>query len=228
VIEKWLVAVRDHPARPPAHQRYVLVCLALRMDWRTGRGFAALRQIAADSDASEPTVRRATSWARRAELLLQTRRGHRLGNGQVAASEWRLTQPLTGELLSSQPLNGQISTAQQADLNRSAETPHQESSSSESSSSLSLEDMLAGAVPGATEREIEEAVTDIQTRHARGEIRSIRAYLKKIIAEGDAADLIEQARGVIARDSAPGRPPAITELCARCGGRGHQRQDCTL
>jgi len=83
VIERWLVAVRDHPDRPPMAQRYVLACLALRMDWLTGRGFASTGQLAADSDAEERTIRRATGWARDTGLLLRTRRGHRLGNGRV-------------------------------------------------------------------------------------------------------------------------------------------------
>jgi hypothetical protein len=68
---------------------------------------------------------------------------------------------------------------------------------------LSLVELLAAAVPGATEREIEQAITTIQTRHASGEIRSVRAYLKKIIAEGDAADLIDVARAEIRHDSVP-------------------------
>src|ERR1039457_213570 len=75
VIEGWLVAIRDHPQRPPAMQRYVLTVLALRLDWKTGAGFASTAQLAADADVTPPTVKRATSWARKAELLLQTRRG---------------------------------------------------------------------------------------------------------------------------------------------------------
>lgn len=114
MIERWLAAVRDHPERPPSAQRYVLVCLALRMDWVTGRGFASTGQLAADSDAEERTIRRATGWARDTGLLLRTRRGHRLGNGRVTASEWQLTQPVTGDLLTlSQPDNGRVSTGLQ-------------------------------------------------------------------------------------------------------------------
>src|SRR5947207_1915931 len=107
--------------------------LALRMDWQTGRGFAATKQLMADASARDSTVRRSTKWARDNELLLQTRRGHRLGNGQVAASEWQLTQPVTPDRLTSQPVNGDGSTVQQGHLNRSAGMHHQESSSSESS-----------------------------------------------------------------------------------------------
>jgi hypothetical protein len=130
VIERWLVAIRDHPERPPPMQCHVLTMLGLRMNWSTGTGYASTGQLVADSDANERTIRRATAWARSSELLLQTRRGHRLGNGQVAASEWKLTQPVTGDLLTSQPVNGQASTGQQGHLNRSPETHHQDLSSS--------------------------------------------------------------------------------------------------
>lgn len=99
MIERWLVAVRDHPDRPSALQRYVLACLALRMDWKTGCGYASARQLGADADASEPTVHRATRWARDNGLAVQTRRGHRVTSERTIASEWRLTQPLTGDLL---------------------------------------------------------------------------------------------------------------------------------
>lgn len=89
----WMTAVRDHPGRPSTMQRHVLLCLALRMDWRTGTGFASAAQLAADADASEDTAQRATTWARGHELLYRTRRGHRTGDGQVVASEWELTLP---------------------------------------------------------------------------------------------------------------------------------------
>jgi hypothetical protein len=124
-------------------QRLVLHSLALRMNWKSGTGYASTAQLMADADASKATAKRATSWARRAGLLLQTRRGHRLGSGQVAASEWKLlrpvdnsTQGLTGEPLNSpQGLNGEFSRAQQNGLKGSAETPHQELSSSRTSAS---------------------------------------------------------------------------------------------
>jgi hypothetical protein len=182
VIEKWLVAIRDHPGRPPAVQRLVLHCLALRMNWETGAGFASTGQLAADSDAEERTVRRATSWARQAELLLQTRRGHRLGNGQVAASEWQLTQPVTGGLLTSQPVNGQISTGQQGHLNRSAAHHHQDLSSSQSSSSArgGAAAAVRAVYPDAADDEIRQIE---QTLTANG-ARSTAAVAAKMAADG--------------------------------------------
>ena len=94
---EWMTAIRDHPARPPAAQRHVLAMLALRLHWKTGEGAASAAQLAADADCCERTVRNATGWARgeAVKLLEQTRRGHRLGNGEVRASEWRLCPPST-------------------------------------------------------------------------------------------------------------------------------------
>jgi hypothetical protein len=118
VIERWLVAIRDHPERPAAAQHLVLHMLALRMDWQTGCGYASVRQLGQDAAASERTVRRGIGWARDTGFLLRTRRGHRLGSGQVVASEWRLTAPVDK---SAQPATGDrlgISTGQNGNLNR--------------------------------------------------------------------------------------------------------------
>lgn len=111
-MERWLVAIRDDPRRPPSRQVHVLAMLALRMNWETGSGFASGQQLAADADADERTVRRATRWAREAGYVMQTRRGHRMGNGGVVASEWKLSQPDTPVLLSpaAQPDGEAIST----------------------------------------------------------------------------------------------------------------------
>jgi hypothetical protein len=89
----WMAAVRDHPNRPAAKQCHVLDRLALRMDWQTGCGAVSAAQLAADADCDERTVRRATTWGRDHDMLLRTRRGHRIDAERVMASEWRLTLP---------------------------------------------------------------------------------------------------------------------------------------
>lgn len=104
-----MAAVRDHPERPPALQRHVLHSLALRLDWQTGCGFASGAQLAADADCEQRTVKRATSWARGAQLLVQTRRGHYVSAECKVSSEWRLclpaeqTQGDSGDLLAGKP-----------------------------------------------------------------------------------------------------------------------------
>jgi hypothetical protein len=60
-------------------------------------------------------------------------------------------------------------------------------------------ELLAQAVPDATPREIEQALKNLQTSHDNGEIRTIRGYLKTLIANGDAPGLIDQARTELAR-----------------------------
>jgi hypothetical protein len=123
---EWMAAVRDHPERPPALQRHVLFSLALRMDWQTGCGFASGGQIAGDADCEERTVRRATGWARGAQLLVQTRRGHYISPERKVSSEWRLAipqgQPDTADLLEGKP------TGQQTQPNRTGETSQPDSS----------------------------------------------------------------------------------------------------
>jgi hypothetical protein len=121
---EWMAAVRDHANRPTGTQRHVLFALALRMDWQTGCGFASSAQLASDAEASERTVRYATSWARGQELLVQTRRGHYISAERKVSSEWRLampqTQPAPGCTLGEKPTgkdsqpNRQTATTQPA------------------------------------------------------------------------------------------------------------------
>lgn len=94
----WLVAVRDHPTRPPSAQRLVLACLATRLDWTAGTGYCSHATMAADAGASVSTAKRATRWAVRAGLLAQTRRGHYISAGLAVASEWQLLVPAQGAM----------------------------------------------------------------------------------------------------------------------------------
>jgi hypothetical protein len=67
--------------------------LALRMDFSAHRGFASTATLMADADTGERIVRQATSWARKTGFLEMTRRGHRIDNERVTASEWKLLLP---------------------------------------------------------------------------------------------------------------------------------------
>lgn len=123
MIEHWLRSIRDHPKRPPALQRHALAMLALRLDDRTGCGFASVVQVMADADASKATVKRATRWGRDHKFLVQTKRGHRVSAERVVASEWRLALPAQG--LMGEPLADP--RAQYPPPKGSPVTPHQES-----------------------------------------------------------------------------------------------------
>ncbi len=90
-VAQWLNAVYCHPARPSALQRDVLTALAVKFtDWGTGTGCASIEMIAEFTRHTRSTIQRALRWGCGALLLVRTRRGHRLGNGKVIASEWRL------------------------------------------------------------------------------------------------------------------------------------------
>jgi hypothetical protein len=126
-LGEWQAAVRAHPDRPPPMQCFALDRLSLRLNWKTGEGFASTAAIAADAECSESTVKRAIAWARTHHLLHRTRRGHRLGDGSAAASEWRtcvVSQRVTGDLLTGtstghrRPVE-QASIGHQGTLNRS-------------------------------------------------------------------------------------------------------------
>lgn len=126
----WIAAVHQHPQLTAAH-RDVLTYLAVqRLDYATGRGYCSEESLAQGRGCSVATVRRALTIAREVapKLLERTRRGHRLGNGHSAASEWRLIYPPIstaqgGTVEECSTAHGStvedISTAQKNDLNRS-------------------------------------------------------------------------------------------------------------
>jgi hypothetical protein len=84
------------PPKLGAVRLAVLHNLALRMN-AGGAGFASVRQLAIDSGVHERTVKRHLAWARDAGFLVQTRRGHRIDDSTVIASEYRLTDPTQGD-----------------------------------------------------------------------------------------------------------------------------------
>jgi hypothetical protein len=200
---EWLLAVRDHPQRPPPAQRLVLEAIALRLNWSSGTGFASVEQLMADADASRSTVIRALQWARGdgAKLLDQTRRGGRLGNGKIAASEWRLLAPSQGV---TRDTLRPASRGQKRDLKVSAETsqgvtgdtPSRPSPSRPSTSSLSRLRERAAEQTGATEREIELIIKDLR-RDPR--VRYWPAIFKRELDDGVLADRLERLRQEQAR-----------------------------
>lgn len=233
MIERWLVAVRDHPNRPPPLQCHVLTCLALRLDWATGRGFASTLTLIKDASAEERTVRRATRWGRDTGFVVRIRRGHRIDAERTAASIWQLTmpgypqaesQPATGGLLGTQPANGADPTGQSAQPNRPAAQHYQESSKSQPSSSSPAghRDLLA-LDPTVTERETNEVIRILALRGARSPI----AVLHKEIAHGNGYVLITEARHWLDRASwqqeeTHVRPPRLTcPTCGRVPATGH-------
>jgi hypothetical protein len=191
---EWMTLVRDHPDRPPPDQRYVLGCLALRLDWDTngkhvpGHGFASVGQLVKDSGHGERTVRRATEWAREHDMLDRLTRGHHLGPGAATNSEWRLrrpSQPATGNGLddsqpvtadgldsSPQPANRDTPTGQSRHPNRSVEQhyprPDHPRPDHPSARTRDPADLIIRAVyPSATDDEIEIIIKDRIARGAR-------------------------------------------------------------
>jgi hypothetical protein len=231
VIERWLAAVRDHPQRPAALQCHALTMLALRLDWATGRGFASVRDIAADASASDHTVKRATRWARSdaAGLLVLTRRGHRRGDGTPVASEWQLTVPVdnrsqgaTGGTLRSQGANGAGLKVPAAASQGATGATHQESSPSKPSLSRACAELRA-VVADASERETEIIIANLRSRGARSPL----AVLRREITDGGAQELIAEARSRPVAAAAPGTPVRT----ASCRSDDHENcprpGDCT-
>lgn len=135
----WLKAVRDHPDKPAPMQCHVLTMLAVRMDWKSGDGFASMQMLAEDARVSQHTAKRATTWARRpckcdvkgAECA-EHRLLHRIrrGSSTAVASVWQLELPsersTDGTLNGAEGSNGTSSRIQRATLKVPAETDHQD------------------------------------------------------------------------------------------------------
>jgi hypothetical protein len=68
----------------------VLIALADQLDAETGEGLVSVLELAKAASVSARTVKRAIGWAKTADLLERTSRGHHLGDGTVSASGWRL------------------------------------------------------------------------------------------------------------------------------------------
>jgi hypothetical protein len=98
--------------------------LVSRLDPGTGCGWVSLATVREDAGAGENTVDQAVTWARRSGFLHQAVRGHRLGNGEVVASEWEMRRPNqdvntpdTGVKSTSQHPRSEVSTPPRARLN---------------------------------------------------------------------------------------------------------------
>lgn len=90
----WMRSLRD-AAAVSGGKLTVLLMLALRMR-KDGNGWAAQSRLAEDAGVSVSTVERAIKWAIKTGFLVRTRRGHRISDTVAVASEYRLTQPVTG------------------------------------------------------------------------------------------------------------------------------------
>jgi hypothetical protein len=178
----WMAAVRDHPDRPPSRQFLVLACLALRMNWRTGTGYASGRTLGKDADCGASTVGRATAWARKHDLLVMEERGHRLTDESVKATRWRLrlpSQQVTRDTLGSGP------TGQWRHPNRSmaasqpvSPDPLSRPSTSRPTSSRAgarAAGIIRAAYPDATDDEI-KTITKDRTGHGARDLAAVLAH----------------------------------------------------
>lgn len=113
----WMRAIRDAELKRPTKRLAVLWALALRME-KDGTGFASGDTLANDAQVHRATVSRATRAERKTGYLVQTRRGHRLGDGTVIASEWQLTNPVDNETqCGTSATLTEVSMSQTANLN---------------------------------------------------------------------------------------------------------------
>lgn len=99
----WIKAVTHHKGVPGEDgklipftdgHRLILISLAADcLDFGTGAGYCSARTLAERSGKARSTVMRALELGRKAGLIEQTRRGHRITNETKIASEWRIIYP---------------------------------------------------------------------------------------------------------------------------------------
>jgi hypothetical protein len=203
-LGNWLTAVCAHPDRLPDAQCRALVGLALCLDWTTGKGFASITTAAKRGGCGTRTVDRAVAWARKRDLLAQTRRGRHVGRGSSSrASEWQTRVPLQpvaldgararktpdiGALPASQDANGNVAARQLGHRSTPDIGAPSNSYSSNSYSSTRGRERAAAAI-----RAVFAGLSDDETRQiAETIIREHRpsdpvAYVKALAASGDLA-----------------------------------------
>jgi hypothetical protein len=212
----WLRAVRDHPD-PLDHAQYrALACLALRLDWVTGKGFASLTEVAADARCGVSTVQRAVIWARKRGLLERTRQGRHIGRGSSSrASEYQTAapaQPVTCDLLPNlaaghQGLRSRSGKASQPVTGDHPSKSYPSKSYPSKGARASAATTVRAAFPRLTDDETEQIVKTITREHKP---RDPSAYVKALAASGDLA------RYVPCDTTAPG---PHSEACRRGDGR---------
>jgi hypothetical protein len=205
---EWLAALNSSPGRPPPAQCHVLTVLALRLSWSAGTGFASVQLLADGAQVTEATARRALRWARRDGWLVQTRRGHRLGNDKNAASEWRLAIP--SQAVTSDRLRV-ISSGQDGDLKRSEtrsqavtrDHPSRPSPSRVSTYSLSRAQLAQrAAAAGATEREINRIFRQMRDDRELKSWLHVLAY--ELDHDGPFTERLKRVREDLAAEDAGG------------------------
>jgi hypothetical protein len=225
-LGKWLVALREHPDRLDHAQHRALVSLAVRLDWKSGDGFASIAEVAVDADCGMATVKRAITWARERGLLVRTAQGRHVGRGSSGrASEYRTcvpSQQITHDLLptsqgvTGDPLPGFAGV--HAELRRGSSGASQGITSEPPSKSYTSNSYPSKAQASAapTVRAIFPDLTDDETRQIVKTIirehqpRNPSAYVTALAASGDLA------RYVPCDTTAPG---PHSEACRRGDGR---------
>lgn len=212
----WIASLYEYPELTSAHRDLLAYVATKRLDFGSGAGYCSERVVADALGVNESTVRRAFAMARKLGLMERTRRGHRLGDGRVISSEWQVIYP---PIPTGQGSPVENSTAQESPVDPISTGQRKQSQPGATDPPTGIEvdtgieeplsqaptdaGLLRAAVPDADEREIEQALTDLETRHAFREIRTVRGYLKTLIRNGDAHALIEEARSALARDEGP-------------------------
>lgn len=201
-LGNWLKAVRDHPDRLDHAQYRALACLALRLDWVTGEGFASIAEVAADADCGERTARRAITWACEHELLVRTAQGRHVGRGSSGrASEYRTCVPLqpvtrdplprsqqvTRDRLPGLPAGHTASGSRSCRASQPVTSGHPSKSNTSNSypskgAQASACATVHAAFPHLTADETEQIVETITREHRP---RNLGAYVKALAANGD-------------------------------------------
>jgi hypothetical protein len=181
-LGQWLVALREYSAGLDHAQHRALVSLALRLDWKTGEGYASIADLAADADCGPATVKRAITWARDRGLLERTARGHSIGRGSSAkASEYLTRIPSQG--ITREPLRAvsrdhgdgfKGSRRQSQGITHEPTSKSSTSKSSTSSGGARATDLLRAVDAHATEEESAEVLNILSGQGARDPVAVLR------------------------------------------------------
>jgi hypothetical protein len=89
-LAEWSWRMRDHKPKPRGATVGIVWTLAAILDPATGCGWASRATVADKTGESEAGVKRALRWAQDQFLIVRVKRGNRVTDDRMAASEWRL------------------------------------------------------------------------------------------------------------------------------------------
>lgn len=224
----WIVSLYREPYLGKAHRDVLIYLAAACLDYSSGYGYCSEERLVTETGRSIRTVREALELGCETRKLRRLRRGHRLGDGTVLASEWQVIFPPTSTVTSvpvendastvtsvpvekPQPAETDASTGRNRHLNRHAGDPLQKTFYRRPSTESQNLSLTSFAPPLAPLAETENPGSD------DGNWTDLLASVYETETDGDGR------RRLTMKARRARQEIAIAVPCDYCGARTHER-----